>query len=227
MFGSPADMIARAIVFMIAMAVHEFAHAYGAYLMGDTTAQEQGRMTLNPLANIYWPGFIIAVLGGPAILGSAPVNPYRMRNRRWGMFVAVLAGPVSNLIVAALVSVLFRLRLVPLYSPTGGLLGTLIPTLPMLLVTLVWFNIVLFLFNLLPLYPLDGWTVWMALLPPRPAVWMQRHQQESTYVLFGLILLSFIGPQLSAISPVLGYFDPLHWLIGVPGSAIFNLMVGT
>src|SRR5690606_26611012 len=100
------------------MAVHEFAHAYIAYRMGDPTAKEQGRMTLDPRANIYWLGFIIGVFIGFAVPVSAPVTPYRMRDSRWGMFWAVLAGPVSNLLLAILFDLAVRLGLVP-FDPYG------------------------------------------------------------------------------------------------------------
>ena len=221
---SPASLISRAIVLLVAMAVHEFAHAYVAYRMGDTTARDQGRMTLDPRANIYWPGFIIGVLVGFAILGSAPVNPYRMRNRRWGMFWAVLAGPVSNLLVAAIFALPLRLRLL---APTfGGSLGGLLPTPARLLTDMVWLNVILFVFNVLPLFPLDGWTVTLAALPPRAAIWWERHRMESQYGLFGLIALSFIAPSLMRISPALGYLNLLGLIIGQPSRQLIRLLLG-
>jgi Zn-dependent protease len=217
-------LLSRAIVLLIAMVVHEFAHAYVAYLMGDDTAKRAGRMTLDPRANIYPLGFLIGVLVGFAVLGSAPVNPYRMRNRRWGMFLAVLAGPVSNLALAALFSLPFWFGLAaPSFS---GSIGGLIPTLGRLLTDMVWLNVLLFVFNILPLYPLDGWTVTLAALPPRPAIWWEKQRQNSMYVLFGLVALSFIAPNLAAISPVLGNADLLSLIIGRPAAAIFRLLIG-
>lgn len=221
---TPATLISRAIVLLVAMSVHEFAHAYVAYLMGDSTAKEQGRMTLDPRANIYLPGFIIGVLVGFAILGSAPVNPYRMRNRRWGMFLAVGAGPLSNLLVAALVAIPFRFGL--LRPDWFGSLSGMLPTPERLLTDMVLLNVLLFVFNLVPLSPLDGWTVVLAALPPGPAIWWQRNQQNSMYVLFGLIALSFIGPTLARISPLLGYLDVLGWLIGVPVNTFLRALLG-
>ena len=222
---SPATLISRAIVLLVAMAVHEFAHAYVAYRMGDPTAKEQGRMTLDPRANIYWPGFIVGVLIGFAILGSAPVNPYRMRNRRWGMFAAVVAGPVSNLLIAILAAIPLRLGLFdPSFNNT--ILGGMLPSVGMLLTDMMWLNILLFVFNLLPLFPLDGWTAVLSALPPGPAVWWERRRMESQYALFGLIALSFIAPRLAAISPVLGYADLLNLLIGQPSVRIAQFLLG-
>lgn len=222
---TPAILVSRAIVLLVAMAVHEYAHARTAYAMGDPTAKQQGRMTLDPRANIYWPGFIIGIFIGFAILGSAPVNPYRMRNRRWGMFWAVLAGPVSNLLVAALFALPIRFGLLP-FDPNGITAGGLLPTPGRLFFDMVWLNVLLFVFNLLPVYPLDGWTVALSVLPPGPAIWWEQHRQESMYVLFGLIALSFLGPRLASISPVLAYADVLGWLIQAPSTFIARLLLG-
>ena len=223
---TPAVLITNVIVLLVAMSVHEFAHAYVAYLMGDTTAKDAGLMTLDPRANIYLPGFIIGVLIGFAILGSAPVNPYRMRNPRWGMFAAVLAGPVSNLLVAIVFAIPFQLGLVIPQMGVGGGLNALVPSLDFLLTRMVLLNVLLFVFNLLPLFPLDGWTVVYSALPPGAAVWWQRQQQTSMYILYGLIALSFIGPSLARISPVLGTLNPLNWLIATPTFQILQLLLG-
>ncbi len=226
LFGlSPAILISRAIVLLVAMAVHEFAHAYIAYRMGDPTAKEQGRMTLDPRANIYWPGFIIGVFIGFAILGSAPVNPYRMRNRRWGMFWAVVAGPVSNLLVALLFALPIRFGLLP-FDPSGTVAGGLLPSVGRLFFDMIWLNVLLFIFNLLPIYPLDGWTAMLSALPAGPAIWWERHRQQSMYVLFALIALSFIGPRLAAIHPALRFANVLNWLIGEPSVALVRLLLG-
>src|SRR5262249_54349716 len=135
------------------MAVHEFAHAYAAYRMGDTTARDMGRMTLNPFVNINWMGFLMAIMIGFGFLGSAPVNESRMRDRRWGMLVAVAAGPISNLILAAICAIPFWFGLkVDFTGPRD-----FIPTPAAILTAMVQLNILLFLFNLIPLFPLDGW----------------------------------------------------------------------
>lgn len=218
---SPAGIITRVIVLLVAVSVHEFAHAYVAYTQGDMTAYEQGRMTLDPRANIYWPGFLIGVLFGFAILGSAPVNPYRMRNPRVGMLLAVAAGPISNLLIAAVFSILFRfgiLNPMNIMNTVGGLL----PSLEYIVYWMVLLNVLLFFFNFVPLAPLDGWTVVLSLLPAKQAIWWQRHQQESTYILFGLILLGF----LVSYVPVLSLIDPLHWLVFVPTNFLVHLLIG-
>lgn len=203
----PLELVVRAIVLLVAMTVHEFAHVYAAYRMGDTTAADQGRLTLNPMVHINPIGFLMGVLIGFGILGSAPINPYRMRNPRWGYLIAVAAGPVSNLIVAVIFGLVWRLL------PFSVLQNEFVF---LLLLQMIFLNIVLFLFNLIPLFPLDGWTIAYALLPPDSARWWQRNQQNSQYIFMFLILIGFVAPQ----------FSPLRPLIWEPANFIFGILVG-
>ncbi len=220
LFGSLsiAELVLRAITFLIAVAVHEFAHAFVADRMGDSTARDMGRLTLNPFVNIYWPGFIMAILIGFGVLGTAPVNERRMRNPRWGMFAAVLAGPVSNLLLAILCAIPFWFGMqVAVPGPRD-----FVPTIPAIMTRLVIINLVLFIFNLIPLFPLDGWTILMKLLPPQTAYTLSRYQNESTYVLFGLVILSYISPSLNLLTFILG--PPLEFLLHIliPTKAFFG-----
>ncbi len=184
-----AELISRIIVVLIAMDVHEFAHAYIANRMGDTTARDMGKMSLNPLVNINWFGFAMFVFIGFGILGSAPVNPARMRTR-WGLFWAVLAGPLSNLLLAAICSIPFWLGLV---HYDFALPRQAVPTLDLLLTDAVQFNVLLFLFNLIPVFPLDGWTIVGEVLPREARAFWYRNRVTSSYLFFGLIFLSFVG----------------------------------
>lgn len=227
-----ATIITRIIIFLVAMSVHEFAHAYVANLMGDSTAKDQGRMTLDPRANILPMWFLISVLTGFGILGAAPVNSYRMRNPRLGMFLAVLAGPVSNLLLAVVFAIPFRLF--PGLAMTartslcliGPVSGCVLHTPAQIMFQMIWLNIVMFVFNLLPFSPLDGWTVVLSALPPRQAVWWERNRQNSMFVLLALVMLSFLAGDLIRISPALRYLNLLNWLILVPSSAIRRILIG-
>lgn len=233
MFGlTIANIITRIIVLLVAMSVHEYAHAYVANLMGDSTAKDQGKMTLDPRANISPMWFLVSVITGFGILGSAPVNPYRMRNPRQGMFLAVLAGPVSNLLLAAVFAIPFRLfprlAVIAVNSPCllGEGFGCVLHSPAQIMLQMILLNVVLFVFNLLPFSPLDGWLVVLAALPPQQAVWWERNRQNSMYVLIGLMLLSFLADDLIQFSPALSYLNLLNWLIVEPSSFIKQILIG-
>jgi Zn-dependent protease len=214
-----AELISRVIVVLIAMDVHEFAHAYIANRMGDSTARDMGKMTLNPFVNINWIGFAMFVLIGFGILGSAPVNEFRMRDRRWGMFAAVLAGPVSNLLLAAICAIPFWLGLahIDIAMPKQ-----FVPTLNLLLTDAVEFNIILFVFNLLPMYPLDGWTILGKLLPADLRYQWERYRMYTYYAFWGLILLSFIG--INVLGALIG--QPIQALMEAFLTPIVHLGAG-
>ncbi len=173
----------------LGMTVHEFAHNFVAHQMGDPLPAQQGRLTLNPLVHINWLGWLMFALLGFGILGSAPISAQRMRNPRYGYLAAVAAGPLANLLLALLFGLLFQIMR-PLFL--GGTLPILVARV---LQTVVFFNVLLCLFNLLPLFPLDGWHIVYALLPPQLA-WnwgSPRWRQYSQYAFFAMLLLSFSG----------------------------------
>jgi Zn-dependent protease len=206
-FTSPLDLVARAIALLLGMTVHEFAHNYIAYQMGDPTPAREGRLTLNPLVHINPIGFLMGVLIGFGILGSAPISPYRMRNPRWGYMWAVAAGPISNLLLAIVFAI--PMRLFPQVIASSQVLSIIFQEIIIL-------NLLLAFFNVIPLFPLDGWSIALALLPPDLARWWQRNQQTSYYIFWGLILLSFIGP---------GQLNILGNLIFEPTIRVYYLLV--
>jgi Zn-dependent protease len=157
-----------------------------------------------------------------------------MRNPRRGLFLAVLAGPVSNLLLAVVFAIPFQL-FPRLYNTAltsscllgqGGFLGCAVHSPAQIMLQMVWLNIVLFVFNLLPFSPLDGWTVVLSALPPKQALWWERNRQNSMFVLIGLVLLSFLADDLMRISSTLKYLNLLNWLIVEPSSFILRILVG-
>jgi len=207
-----SELIARLIVLLVAMTIHEFAHNYVGWKMGDPTPAQTGRLTLNPFVHINWVGWIMFVLIGFGILGSAPINPYRMprENRRWRWLAAVAAGPVSNLLLAVIFALI--IRLIGLRTFLG-----LPEVVQLTLELMIQLNVLLFVFNLLPLFPIDGWQIVYALLPPDLAAWWQRHQMTSYYIFIGLILLSFFP---------IGGFNILGIVISQPTIAITTWLIG-
>lgn len=213
LFGNPTleGILGVLIAVGIGMTIHEFAHNYVAHLMGDYVPAQQGRLTLNPLVHINWVGWLMFALIGFGILGSAPIAAHRMRNPRWGYLAAVAAGPVSNLMLAAVFGIIFRI-LSPMFLTSDIMLF-----IGQTLYYIVFFNVLLFMFNILPFFPLDGWHMVYALLPPDQArVWgSPQWQQYSQFAFFALILLSF--------TRILNIFG---MLIGGPTSAITQILLG-
>lgn len=195
----------------LGMTVHEFSHNFVAHLMGDPVPAQQGRLTLNPLVHINWIGWLMFAFIGFGILGSAPISPQRMRNPRYGYLAAVAAGPLANLLLALLFGLLFQFMR-PLF-----LSGTLPILVARVMQWLVFFNVLLCLFNLLPLFPLDGWHMVYALLPPQQA-WSwgsARGRQYSQYAFFAMLLLSFSG-----------FFNIFGLLISGPAFRLMRLLLG-
>ncbi|HYO89236.1 MAG TPA: site-2 protease family protein [Candidatus Limnocylindrales bacterium] len=213
----PSVLIANLLVLLIGMTIHEWSHNYVAWRMGDPEPKIQGRLTLNPFVHINWIGWLMFALIGFGILGSAPISPYRMpyENRRWRWLAAVAAGPISNLILAALFALVLRLLLATdLLNAQNFAVDLLVAILSQGVIL----NLVLFFFNLIPLFPLDGWQIVLALLPPDLAHTWQRYQQATYYIFFGLILISLIR--------LPGIPSPLGILVTQPTIALYRLFLG-
>ena len=189
-----------AVVLLFSIIVHEVAHGYVALLNGDPTARILGRITLNPVPHIDMMGTIILPLlllmsHAGILFGWAkpvPVNPLNYRNYRWGEFAVSAAGPVSNLVLAAIFSVVLRL-------------GLENPGLMQLAYFGVSINIFLALFNLIPIPPLDGSHILALVLPPELAR-LYSHLQPVGFI---LILILFYTGILGAI------IMPLYRLIAL------------
>lgn len=208
-------LIANLFAVGLGMTIHEFAHNYIAHQMGDPVPAREGRLTLNPIVHINWVGWLMFAIIGFGILGSAPIAAHRMRNPRWGFLAAVAAGPFSNLLMATAFAIPLRLVATPAqimfaFGGNGDLLT-------IVLAQVVYWNVLLFVFNLLPLFPIDGWHIVYSLLPPDLAYqWgSQRGIQYSQYAFFAALLLS-----LSGILPV------FSMVISQPTFAILRTLTG-
>ena len=216
------DIVLGAVFLLVAFPIHEFSHAWMANRLGDSTARYLGRLTLDPIAHFDPMGGGLLLLslvgsGGTFAIGMAkptPVNPSNLRGGRRGEMWVALAGPVSNLILAAIGSVLIRLiATVPALADlaVGNQAGRLLFGA---LETFVLIDIVLFIFNLIPVPPLDGWTVLRGLVPPQVAWDMTRVQaQVGLYGMLIVFILIFFGGT-TFLSPILGGIFTL--LTGLP-----------
>jgi Zn-dependent protease len=149
LIAEPLIAFAWVVAIVFAIGIHEFSHALVAKLQGDSTAELEGRVTLNPLAHLDPFGFIVLVLFGFGWGKPVPFNPYNLKARRWGPAIVSLAGPAMNVLGLIVFGVILAVLVRTTTLPSDNLLV-------IFLEHLVRFNIVLALFNLLPIPPLDG-----------------------------------------------------------------------
>jgi Zn-dependent protease len=177
-------IIVRIVVLAFSVIVHEVAHAYVAYRLGDTTAHDENRITLNPLPHIDLMGSIVIPLVSiysPVMIGWAkpvPVNPIYFQNPKSGMMWVSLAGPGSNLGLAVLGGILFRLVGYSFGLPVAIFLRILCLT-----------NIILAVFNMLPIPPLDGSKVVARFMPTETAIRYLQIQQFGFFIVIGFLLI--------------------------------------
>jgi Zn-dependent protease len=204
----PQLFVAFLIAVIIGLTLHEFSHAVVATLQGDPTARSQGRLTLNPVVHLDPLGTIAVLIAGFGWARPTPVTPSRLRGRRLGMVLVALAGPAANFLIA-LISVI-ALRIV--YPTTGVFFD--VDFSVKLLYTLVGVNVILGVFNLLPIPPLDGSTLLTVLLPPSRQSIVQFLNQYGIFLLLGLLILApnLLNPVFRAIT------DALYSLVGLPVS---------
>ena len=191
---SITSLLSRAIALLLGFSVHEAAHAWVAYRLGDDTAARAGRLTLNPLKHLDPIGSIMVLVAMIGWAKPVPVSPWRLRyGPRVGVALVSVAGPLSNLVLAALVALPWRLGWLD-YAPD-------------LVLDIVWtviaLNVVLFIFNLLPLAPLDGISVLSGLVGERAAGWLRPLQVYGPQILMGLVLISFVVPSLNLLGRAL------------------------
>lgn len=213
------DFISLIFFFLIIVPssiIHEYAHGWMAFMLGDSTAKYAGRLTLNPLAHIdkwgtiYLPIILYLVSGGSFIFAYAkpvPFNPYNLKNQKWGPALVGAAGPISNFLVAAIFAFFIRI-IAPGASPWAAEISNSFSSLVVtFFAIIVYANVLLAVFNLVPIPPLDGSKILFAVLPDRwynLKVFLERNGF--------IILLFFIFFAFQIIQPIISW--------------IFKLLVG-
>ena len=182
-------ILIQAPVILFALTVHEFCHAWVASLLGDDTAERQGRLTLNPIAHLDPLGTILMFVAGFGWAKPVPVNPVNFKDPRKGMLLVAVAGPASNLVMAIAAGFLLRFTIpnltgVELNSTFSSAIAV---SLVMIILTLQ-FGIALAVFNMIPIPPLDGSRVLYGILPQKQAYAYSRFEPYGMLILFGLFI---------------------------------------
>ncbi len=208
-------LIARIFVLLTAFAVHEFAHAWVADRFGDSTPRSMGRLTLNPLAHLDPIGSLMLIFVGFGWAKPVPINPYALSRRSPAATMWVsLAGPMSNLLMALIAAIPFQLGLVSISGATVNP-GSVLPSLDFFLFEFVYINLLLMLFNLIPIAPLDGEKVLYYLVPPSVERVMDTIRPYGPFLLLILVFAgTFVG------------FNLLWTILGPPLNALLGLLVG-
>lgn len=181
------------IAILAALTVHEFAHAWVANYLGDPTPKKAGRVTLNPVAHLDPLGTIMLMLVRFGWGKPVPINPNNFKNPRLGSALTALAGPVSNFLFASLIAFIYKISGLNMGSGAG-----------LFLWYIIWFNLVLMVFNLIPIPPLDG-SKFFALF--FPALDSRKFEIYGPFVLIAFILVggtTFILPVLEFLLKIMG-----------------------
>ena len=203
-------ILVTVLVLTISLSFHEMAHAWAAYKLGDDTAALQGRLTMNPLAHLDPIGALVIMLAGIGWAKPVPINPARFTRRislKKGLMLTSLAGPMANVVLAFVASILHAATAFAIYTLGEG---NILSMLEQLFYFLYFANTALAVFNLLPIPPLDGYKIFGAALPNE--VYYRVMSYERYIGLIFLMLVLFGGGILSSILRVIRIpFDLVIW----------------
>lgn len=199
LFSSPLAFIVIFGGLLLSITIHEFAHCWVADKLGDPTARAKGRLTLDPRAHLDPIGTLMILFTRFGWGKPAPIDPYNLKNPVRDIALIAFAGPLSNIIVATLLSAVLHLGFAPFYW------------LQLAIFQIMAINIMLAVFNLVPVYPLDGSRILTALLPKGAA-----HEYESVMQRYGTVILLLLILPFGGISPVSRLLSPIiNMILGI------------
>ena len=201
---SPAFAVAVLMGFVAGIAVHEAAHAYSAYLLGDDTAYRAGRVTLNPASHLDLLGSLMLLIAGFGWGKPTPVVPSKLRGGVLGPVAVAFAGPASNLLIVAVCALMYALT-----SFQEGYLQIIV-------VAVAFVNALLFVFNLIPIPPLDGSKVIFPFLPRSMGGFVDFMNQHGPTILLVLVLLTILPGLPSPLAYILVLTRPILAAFGLP-----------
>ena len=178
-------LLVAIIMMFTVMPLHEFAHGYVAYLLGDRTAKNSGRLTLNPFAHVNLIGFLMMLFLGFGWAEPVPINPRNFKKPKLGMALTALAGPVMNFLAAFLGTIIYASMFVAGANANTGNSSLILSFFQYF----IMINISLGVFNLIPIYPHDGSKVLLAFLPPKFQFMFYQNQRQMGYILIMVIYL--------------------------------------
>ncbi len=211
------DLALSVIPVLVCITIHEVSHGLCALALGDDTAKREGRLSLNPFKHFDLVGFIMLVVVHFGWAKPVPVDMRRFKNPKLGMALTALAGPASNMILAAVALFLYGLLFGTLYSSTVGFYA-----LYSLSIT-ARISVSLGIFNLIPVPPLDGSKVLFSVMPQRWYYVLMRYEKYGSIVMIVLVLTGILsGPLSAAVKWVLGGFG-VFWKLGAALAGLLGL----
>ena len=201
------ELIIQIPTLLLALTFHEFAHGYVAYRLGDPTAKNAGRLTLNPLKHLDPIGTLIFIVAKFGWAKPVPVNPVYFQNPRKDMLWVALAGPATNLALAVISAILIKLLFaLSATLPPSPVFNNIIVPFYLMLEASVWINLILCVFNFLPIPPLDGSRIIVGILPENLA---RSYVSFEKYGFIIVLLLLFTGVLQTIISPIISFAHSL------------------